>query len=1157
MESTPDGQEPARKAFGPGTSFGPYLIVRPLGRGGFAPVFLAEELHEGKKLRDVALKLFFLPDDIDPTSERAAAWRDGVFAEARALCRVQHPSVVQFLSVIRDKSGDTFGLAMEYVGGETLDGRLTRLGHLDEQDVLEALAQVAWALSAVHAAGLVHRDVKPANIVCGALGYKLIDFGVVADLDPARRQAMELEAQKFIVGTPGYIAPECLRGASVATPASDMFALGITLRRLLTGRLPNQDETVADAATVLADDVTLSIATSKIPLPSSPGTPQFNMKCRPDVVWLVEKLCAPEPRARPQHADWVARELERILAERRGVQSVTAVSDEGNFDRNWRERIFYHELGVGPELVSRPPLVGRDDALTLARFALEEARRGRVQVVVFRGPLGVGRTRLLEAIVEQASIASSRVLWAACRPERQRLLQPLVRAAEALSVRESDAVVGIRKALSTALMHEMLREAREPGSELEVVEAALLDTAAHAPLILVIDDLQWADSYTLELVRRLCNRAAAEAGARLLVLTALRHEPVPSATLRSLLMHLGTLTHPAIRHVPLLPLGEQDALDMVRAVGPLAPELEQTVLRAAEGMPFFMVQGILAWRATGAIVFRDEQFVPTDDRILQEGLPGIAALVQAQLSRQFGGGELVRRFALRILALVALHGGSIDGGMLAAVLPAIDLTAALEGLLQAGLLHITQPTLEYEIDREMVRQAILNLVRNRRWFVELHHALLDVVAAKPGAELDASFLAQGYDKLGLIEQARQWYRHAMHEAAASGLFMEAIALGDRLVALLHDPRERIRVDLSLVRFLIQGRHFADARGRLEKLEELVFLELALEWRILRLRVAHGLRETSVHDSTLIADVDEYGNAALQCEARLAFAAHDRGPNALEIMTHAIALAEKIGPALEFAALSLRLELRYEASPPALDAIRGDLERALVIANATSSTWQKIHTEGDLAVLQAELGDTPGAIDRLRRLADAAEARGMQSHRALLLQNMAAFLLREDRTREAAETAAEVVRHTLAVGDSVLGAMAWSLRADALRRLGELDAALVSIDEAIRIQRQRGDQLQALSLIRRAEILDVLQRPEEALHDAAEAMQIAEWQGNRGFFCTANLWIVLHRARRALTGRADVEKSLNDLLAVGNVRGGVTKSMIARAQSWLNETPVPN
>lgn len=1150
MPSSPTGPESTRKALGQGDLFGPYRIVRQLGRGGFAPVYLAEEHHDGKKLRDVALKLFYLPDGIDPASSEAETWREGVLAEARALCRVQHPSVVRFLSVLRDKSTDAFGLVMDYVGGESLEQRLGRLGQLDEQEVLEAVAQVAWALSAVHAAGLVHRDVKPANIVCGALGYKLIDFGVVADLDPARRQAMEFEARFLIVGTLGYIAPECLRGGTVATPASDLYALGVTLRRLITGRLPSEDETVADAATVLADDITISVSTSQIPANSSVGVQQFNMKCRPDVVWLVEKLCAKEPLERPQHADWVAREIERMLAERRGVQSASALSDDGSLDREWREKRILDVEDTGPEMVAHPPLVGRDNALGIALGALEDARRGRVQVVMFRGPLGVGRSRMLDAVIEKAGIAPSRVLRAVCRPERQQLLQPLVQAAKALSGRESDALVEIRKALSMALLHEMLREARAPGSELEVVEAALLEAAVQAPLLLLIDDLQWADSYTLELVRRLCNRAVAEAGARLLVLTTLRHEPAPSAPLRAFLAHLGTITHSAIRHVPLGPLGPEEASLVVRAVAPLAQVLEDAVLRASGGIPFFLVQGIWAWRATGAIVFRDGQFVPKDDHVLEEGLPGVAALVQVRLFRQFQPAGAVGRIALRILAVVALHGGGIDREMLAAVLYTSDLGAALEGLVAAGLLTASLPAEEYDFPQEMLRQAVLNLVRNRRWFVDVYRSLLDVVAAKPGADSDAAFLAHGYDKLGLIEQARNWYERAMNEAAASGLFMDAIGLGDRLATLHRDLRARLRIELSMVRFLIEGRHFKEARVRLEKLKESVFLELALEWRILQLRVARGLGETTVRDDDLVGDADKYGSLAMRCEARLAVAGLDRGSTAIPLVSEAIEIAEKISPQLEYAARILRFELRYEANPPALDDAKVDLLRALTIANETSSTWQKIHTEGDLAVLEAQLGNTEAAIERLRGLVGAAEARGMQGNRVLFLQNLAVSLLRVGQVREAAEIAADVVRHADSLGDAALGATAWSLRADALRRLGEFDAALVSIDEAIRIQRQTRDRLQALSLLRRAEILAALQRSEDALRDAATAIEVADQIGELGWSRAAKLWGVLHHAAHGNASADDIKIALSQVEALGNVRGGFTKTVVDRAKQWL-------
>lgn len=143
MEPQKDDKAEAESVLSEGEWFGPYRLHHPLGRGGFAPVYLAEEIHHGKKLRDVALKLFFLPKGIDPSSPQASEWRDGVLSEARALCRVQHPSVVRFYSVHRDTRGTTLGLAMEYVGGESLEGRLGRLGRLNDEEVLDAATQVA------------------------------------------------------------------------------------------------------------------------------------------------------------------------------------------------------------------------------------------------------------------------------------------------------------------------------------------------------------------------------------------------------------------------------------------------------------------------------------------------------------------------------------------------------------------------------------------------------------------------------------------------------------------------------------------------------------------------------------------------------------------------------------------------------------------------------------------------------------------------------------------------------------------------------------------------------------------------------------------------------------------------------------------------------
>src|SRR5262245_59510799 len=113
--------DPSPLSFVPPSRIGPFRVVLQLGRGGFAPVWLAEEVYEGRKLRDVALMLFSLRDGIPRGSPEAVRWSDGILEEARALCRVQHPNVVRFYALCRDDAQGLVGLAMEYVAGTNLD----------------------------------------------------------------------------------------------------------------------------------------------------------------------------------------------------------------------------------------------------------------------------------------------------------------------------------------------------------------------------------------------------------------------------------------------------------------------------------------------------------------------------------------------------------------------------------------------------------------------------------------------------------------------------------------------------------------------------------------------------------------------------------------------------------------------------------------------------------------------------------------------------------------------------------------------------------------------------------------------------------------------------------------------------------------------------
>src|SRR5580693_3758627 len=161
-------------------TIGAFRLKQQLGRGGFAPVWLADEVADRTTLRQAALKLF-APDP--RLGEQA---RLDVIAAAARLCRVEHPNIVRFYALPVDEARGIVGLAMEYVGGEPLAARLRSDKRLPARDVVDVGIAVASALVAVHEAGIVHRDIWPANVVedralrGSPAAYKLIDFGIAA-----------------------------------------------------------------------------------------------------------------------------------------------------------------------------------------------------------------------------------------------------------------------------------------------------------------------------------------------------------------------------------------------------------------------------------------------------------------------------------------------------------------------------------------------------------------------------------------------------------------------------------------------------------------------------------------------------------------------------------------------------------------------------------------------------------------------------------------------------------------------------------------------------------------------------------------------------------------------------------------------------------------
>jgi predicted Ser/Thr protein kinase len=232
VSSAAEAKDPLRAALEDSLGF-QYRVERLLGRGGMGAVYLARELALD---RDVAIKV--LPPDRVEAADAVERFR----REARTAARLSHPNIVPLYTF-----GEVKGLVyfvMGYVRGESLAAHLGRRGRLAVEEARRILVEVAEALAYAHAQGVVHRDIKPDNILIEAVSGRalLTDFGVAK----ARSLEGTLTATGLVVGTPRYMSPEQAAGRPDIDGRSDLYSLGVVGYAMLSGRLPFEGDTPGD-----------------------------------------------------------------------------------------------------------------------------------------------------------------------------------------------------------------------------------------------------------------------------------------------------------------------------------------------------------------------------------------------------------------------------------------------------------------------------------------------------------------------------------------------------------------------------------------------------------------------------------------------------------------------------------------------------------------------------------------------------------------------------------------------------------------------------------------------------------------------------------------------------------------------------------------------
>jgi predicted ATPase/class 3 adenylate cyclase len=544
---------------------GRYRIKGYLGEGGRKVVYLAQDSALD---RDVAIAML-KTDDLD------RGGRHQLEREAQAMARLgDHPNIVSVFD-IGEEGGDPY-IVSQYMAGGSLDGRLEEAidRRLPLADALEIAGSMAAALEHAHRRGVVHRDLKPSNVWFTEDGVaKLGDFGLAFSADRSR-----LTRAGAIVGTVSYMAPEQALGKK-PDACGDIYSLGALLYEMLTGRPPF----VGDSAVAV-----ISQHTSAEPVAPTWHNPDVT----PEVEQVVLRCLRKDPEDRYADATELRAALEeaRVAFERTPPEAAAAAGSGHDPLGGLAEGVF----------------VGREEEVGRLRGALEDALAGRGRLTMLVGEPGIGKTRTSQELVTYARLRGARVLIGrAHEGEGAPAYWPWVQVARAYMEVRSEEELKADMGPGATDIAQVLGEVRglipdtgfvEPASPADSEQARfrlfdsvttfLRNASRREPLVIVLDDLHWADTPSLLLLEFMARELA---GSRILVLGTYRD--VELSRRHPLSRVLGELARESlVDRVLLRGLTRQDVARFIEMTASIRPpdRLVRTVYEETEGNPFFV-----------------------------------------------------------------------------------------------------------------------------------------------------------------------------------------------------------------------------------------------------------------------------------------------------------------------------------------------------------------------------------------------------------------------------------------------------------------------------------------------------------------------------------------------------------------------------------------
>ncbi|HKI00693.1 MAG TPA: protein kinase [Thermoanaerobaculia bacterium] len=808
-----------------GETISKYRIVEKIGEGGMGVVYRAQDVRLG---RDVALKL------LAPELTRDSPARTRFLQEARTVSSFEHPNICVVHEVDETEDGRMF-MAMTYYQGETLREKIAR-GPLPPGQAADIAEQVARGLARAHEQQIVHRDIKPANILVPDRGpVKILDFGIAKLIGGTR-----LTQEGRTLGTALYMSPEQVAGDPV-DPRTDLWSLGVVLYEMLAGVPP-----------FLGDHPQ---ATLYLVLNVQPRLEELRARVPPALLEVVRRCLEKRPERRHASAGELAEELGRL----RGAAASGLVSVD------WPVA----ELGLPPTLQElrvvqdRVPFVGREEQLGRLEGLLREALAGGGRVVFVSGEPGIGKTALVTELTRRARSAFPDLVSAGGKCNAQTGIgDPYLPFREILAQLTSDTEPGwtaeagaiargegtfracLQALLDTgpdlvgtfaparalaaraaslatddpdgfARLERLLerREAAAPPQQSDLFEqykSVLQRLSRQRPLLLVIEDLHWADAGSISLLFHLSRRLA---GSRILL--AATYRPAEVALGSGPQRHpLAPVLNELRRELPDLEVDLNAAdgerfLEALFASEPnsLEPGFREALFRLTQGHPLFSIELLRDMRENG-ILTKDSQGVwKQRSAISWEDLP---ARVEAVAAERLGH---LPEDLYRVLAAASVEGEDFTAEVLARLqgIGEREMVQLLGGELDRRHRLVTALGVRRVGGRRLSRYRFVHNVFQRYLYTRLDEAERSYLHEEVGGALEelygdrvqeiAVVLARHFTEAGALHKAVEYFGRAGHAAnalsahgEAAGHYQEAL----KLLAGWPSGPERDRAELDLL-----------------------------------------------------------------------------------------------------------------------------------------------------------------------------------------------------------------------------------------------------------------------------------------------------------------------------------------------------------------------